>query len=57
VLADYISLCSEKNIHLISDEIYALSHYQNDYARKEVPFTSLLAMPADSRAKNRIHVL
>ncbi|KAF8247843.1 putative 1-aminocyclopropane-1-carboxylate synthase [Wilcoxina mikolae CBS 423.85] len=57
VLEEYINLCTEKNIHLIADEIYALSHFRNDNMKEQVPFTSLLATPVDEKTKSRIHVL
>ena len=47
MLEAYIDLCVEHNIHLIADETYALSHSWNELLLwKEVPFISLLAIPA-----------
>ncbi|KAI5791042.1 pyridoxal phosphate-dependent transferase [Pyronema domesticum] len=53
VLEDFIALSVSYNIHLISDEIYALSTFR----QTAVPFTSLLSIPVDSKAASRIHVL
>ncbi|KAL7266769.1 hypothetical protein RUND412_010667 [Rhizina undulata] len=60
VLEEYIDLCLEKKIHLISDEIYAMSHYKNPHATEDVTFTSLLSVPkasATEDAKKLVHVL
>ena len=46
VLIDYLKLCQKHKIHLISDEIYALSVWKNkeDSSPAQLPFTSILSI-------------
>ena len=39
-----MKLCQKYRIHLISDEIYALSVWKNDDAPNAEPFTSVLSI-------------
>jgi aspartate/methionine/tyrosine aminotransferase len=45
VLTEYLRLCQKYKIHLVSDEIYALSVWQNneDSSPPQLPFTSILS--------------
>ncbi|KAI9673631.1 MAG: hypothetical protein M1817_002268 [Caeruleum heppii] len=50
-------LCQKYQVHLISDEIYALSVFQNPDANP-LPFTSVLSIdPAGTIDSDRVHVL
>ncbi|KPI45343.1 1-aminocyclopropane-1-carboxylate synthase-like protein 1 [Cyphellophora attinorum] len=46
VLVEYLKLCQKHKIHLVSDEIYALSVWQNneDSSPPQLPFTSILSL-------------
>jgi len=39
-----VQFCAKHKLHLISDEIYALSVFENPKAAKPVPFTSILEL-------------
>lgn len=52
-LADF---CQNKDLHLISDEIYALSVYQRPNHANE-SFTSVLSMGQEIISPDRVHVL
>lgn len=52
-----MTFCEERQIHMISDEVYALSVY--DTTEKDLPkFTSVLSIdPKDVIDPQRLHVL
>src|SRR5690606_16708984 len=58
-LKAYLSLCQRHNLHLVSDEVYALSHYSTPHNADAVPFTSILALPEAATLMNpkNIHLL
>jgi aspartate/methionine/tyrosine aminotransferase len=43
-LQEIARFCGRNNLHLISDEIFALSVYNNPQAADVTPFTSILAL-------------
>lgn len=56
-LEGLLKLCGKKDIHLISDEIYALSTYQRDDRASE-QFTSVRSINLDGLINPRqVHVL
>lgn len=60
VLIDFLKLCEKYSIHLISDEIYALSLFTNtlDTHPAPTPFESILSIdPAGLIDPARVHVL
>ncbi|CAJ0554417.1 Ff.00g129300.m01.CDS01 [Fusarium sp. VM40] len=58
VLEAYMRFCQEHNLHLISDEVYALSVWKNPEVPYAPEFTSLLAMNPDNIIDgNLIHVV
>lgn len=44
-MIEYMRFCQKHQIHLISDEIYALTTYATDDIPNPTPFTSLLSIP------------
>lgn len=48
VLAEYMVFCNRHKLHLISDEIYALSVWENPALPDSVPFKSILSMDIKS---------
>ncbi|KAB8279507.1 pyridoxal phosphate-dependent transferase [Aspergillus minisclerotigenes] len=48
VLAEYMVFCNRHKLHLISDEIYALSVWENPALPDSVPFISILSMDIKS---------
>lgn len=44
VLEAYLSLCSKHNIHLISDEVYAMAVFSNQDIPDPMSFTSILSL-------------
>jgi aspartate/methionine/tyrosine aminotransferase len=44
-MVQYMHLCQKYGIHLISDEIYALTTFPTADNEYPVPFTSLLSIP------------
>lgn len=46
-MIEYMRFCQKHQIHLISDEIYALTTYATDDIPNPTPFTSLLSIPKD----------
>ncbi|KAF5686669.1 aspartate aminotransferase [Fusarium denticulatum] len=57
VLRAYMSLCGKLGLHLIVDEIYALSVFENAKMRNTVPFTSILSLQANGLMDPRkVHV-
>jgi aspartate/methionine/tyrosine aminotransferase len=49
--------CGSNNIHLISDEIFAMSVYENPRASHATPFTSVISLDLnDVIAPNLVHV-
>jgi len=45
VMIEYMRLCQKYKIHLLSDEIYALTTFPTDDIPDPTPFTSLLSIP------------
>jgi 1-aminocyclopropane-1-carboxylate synthase len=61
-LVAYAAFCERHNLHLVSDEIYALSQFHNAEAseKERVGFTSMLSVDVWREAKcnpARVHVL
>jgi 1-aminocyclopropane-1-carboxylate synthase len=61
-LVAYARFCEKHNLHLVSDEIYALTQFENPDIKDEehVPFTSILAVDVLEEAgcnPARVHVL
>ncbi|WVQ76353.1 hypothetical protein IAR50_006018 [Cryptococcus sp. DSM 104548] len=62
-LLAYAKLCEEKDLHLVSDEIYGMSVYENKKYPDAVPFTSFLCLdfekelPGSTFEKARLHVV
>ena len=53
-----MKLCQKYQIHLISDEIYALSVFKNEEAADAAPFTSILSIdPAGIIDPSLVHVI
>ncbi len=58
VLLEYMRLCQKYNLHLISDEIYALSVWDNPRAPDAPKFTSVLSIDASGIIDpSLVHVL
>lgn len=58
VLEAYMRLCQKHNVHLISDEIYALSVWNNPDAPNAPGFTSVLSIDTASLIDpSLVHVL
>lgn len=47
-MIEYMRLCQKYRIHLISDEIYALTTFPTDDIPDPTPFVSLLSIPKDN---------
>src|SRR5436190_23782962 len=47
-MIEYMRLCQKYQIHLISDEIYALTTFPTDDIPEPAPFISLLSIPKDN---------
>ncbi|WVQ80398.1 hypothetical protein IAT38_002503 [Cryptococcus sp. DSM 104549] len=61
-LLAYAKFCEEKDLHLVSDEIYGLSVYKNKFAPDALPFTSMMALDVEKELgiafdKARLHVV
>ncbi|ODO01973.1 hypothetical protein L198_02704 [Cryptococcus wingfieldii CBS 7118] len=62
-LLAYARFCEEKDLHLVSDEIYGMSVYENAKYPGAVPFTSFLSLDLDKELpgitfeKARLHVI
>jgi hypothetical protein len=57
VLKAYMSLCGKFGLHLIVDEIYALSVFENAKMQNAVPFTSIFSLQANGLMDPRkVHV-
>ncbi|EIW73272.1 hypothetical protein TREMEDRAFT_24846 [Tremella mesenterica DSM 1558] len=61
-LLAYAKFCEEKDLHLVSDEIYALSVYDNPHFPHAVPFTSMLSLDVANELgcefdRARLHVV
>uniref|UniRef100_A0A0D2XLJ3 Aminotransferase class I/classII large domain-containing protein n=1 Tax=Fusarium oxysporum (strain Fo5176) TaxID=660025 RepID=A0A0D2XLJ3_FUSOF len=57
VLIAYMRLCGKLGLHLIVDEIYALSVFENPEMDDPVPFTSILSLSAEGLMDPRkVHV-
>lgn len=46
MLNEYLKFCARNNLHLITDEVYALSSYSTPYNTNAVNFTSVLSLPS-----------
>ena len=46
-MIDYMRFCQKYQLHLVSDEIYALTTFPTDDIPNPTPFTSLLSIPKD----------
>ncbi|PON21693.1 hypothetical protein TGAM01_v209431 [Trichoderma gamsii] len=58
VLKAYMRLCDKLGLHLISDEIYALSVFENPKMPDPVPFTSILSINTQGLIDQRkVHML
>ncbi|KAF4344539.1 1-aminocyclopropane-1-carboxylate synthase [Fusarium beomiforme] len=58
VLKAYMKFCQKHNLHLISDEVYALTVWKNPYAPDAPGFTSVLSINPDGLIdRNLTHVL
>jgi gliotoxin/aspirochlorine biosynthesis aminotransferase len=59
ILAECLRFCQEKDIHLISDEIYALSTFESHDHTEATPFRSVLNLDLDLVGcdSGRVHVL
>jgi aspartate/methionine/tyrosine aminotransferase len=47
-MIEYMRFCQKHQIHLVSDEIYALTTFPTEDIRNPTPFTSLLSIPKDN---------
>lgn len=59
-VAAYCRFCEKHDLHLLSDEIYALSQYQNEKAQGAPQFTSVLSLDVVKEAgcnPARVHVI
>lgn len=57
-LKEFAAFCGENDLHLISDEIYALSVFDNPETPAAVPFRSVLSLDLDKLIDPRfLHVL
>ncbi|WWC85745.1 uncharacterized protein L201_000611 [Kwoniella dendrophila CBS 6074] len=61
-LLAYAKFCEEKDLHLVSDEIYALSVYDNKDFPQALPFTSIMSLDYEKELgipfdKARVHVV
>ncbi|WRT63638.1 uncharacterized protein IL334_000561 [Kwoniella shivajii] len=61
-LLAYAKFCEERDLHLVSDEIYALSIYDNKDFPEAEPFTSMLSLDVEKELdidfdKARLHVV
>lgn len=57
-LEEVASFCARHNLHLIMDEIYAQSVFENPYAPNATPFTSILSIDLDGVIdSNLVHVM
>jgi aspartate/methionine/tyrosine aminotransferase len=54
-----LKFCRDKNIHLISDEVFALSTFKCPEAPDSTPFTSMLSMDVESLGgvQSMVHVV
>ncbi|KAJ2927933.1 hypothetical protein H1R20_g9161, partial [Candolleomyces eurysporus] len=59
VVAEYCRFCEEHNLHLISDEIYALSTFSSQDVPNPEPFHSVISLDLDSIGvkESRIHMI
>ena len=58
VLESYMKFCNTNSLHLISDEIYALSVWDNPRVKGNVGFTSVLSIDASQFMNpNMVHVV
>src|SRR5271154_455108 len=47
-MVEYMRFCQKHQIHLVSDEIYALTTFPTEDIPNPTPFTSLLSIPKDN---------
>ncbi|KAF2122846.1 1-aminocyclopropane-1-carboxylate synthase 7 [Lophiotrema nucula] len=59
VIEDCLRFCREKNLHFISDEVYALSTFKNPDIRDPVPFSSVLSLDLEKVGADpsRVHMV
>jgi aspartate/methionine/tyrosine aminotransferase len=59
VLAEYCRFCEKHDLHLISDEIYALSTFSSQDVPNPEPFRSIISLDLDSFGvtESRIHMI
>ncbi|ETS77609.1 hypothetical protein PFICI_09671 [Pestalotiopsis fici W106-1] len=59
VIKDVIRFCNQRKIHLISDEIYALSSFQNPELKDPTPFVSILELDIKALGcdPSRVHMI
>ena len=46
-MIEFMKLCQKYQIHLLSDEIYALTTFNTEDIPNPTPFTSLLSIPKE----------
>jgi 1-aminocyclopropane-1-carboxylate synthase len=59
-LLAYCRFAEKHNLHLLCDEVYALSQFENPNVKERVPFTSILSVDVKVEAgcnPARVHVL
>ncbi|KAF2218623.1 ACC synthase [Elsinoe ampelina] len=57
-LKAYLRLCGKHGVHLVSDEVYALSTWQNEESKDAAGFTSILSIDTDGLLDpSFVHVL
>ncbi|CAG7985264.1 unnamed protein product [Penicillium olsonii] len=58
ILCSYMRLCGELDIHLVSDELYALSVWENPTMEDPDQFKSVLSFPSESLMNpQKLHVI
>ncbi|KAJ2916902.1 hypothetical protein MD484_g3514, partial [Candolleomyces efflorescens] len=59
VLQEYCRFCEKHNLHLISDEIYALSTFSSQDVPNPEPFRSIISLDMDSLGvkESRVHMI
>ncbi|WVN87327.1 uncharacterized protein L203_102505 [Cryptococcus depauperatus CBS 7841] len=61
-LLAYAKFCEERDLHLVSDEIYAMSVYENTSFKDALPFTSMMSLDIEKEIgirfdKARLHIV
>ena len=59
LIEDILRFCSSHNIHLISDEVYAMSTFDNGETAESEPFVSVLSLDLEELGVNAssVHVV